>query len=435
MIAGSEPLSKKQFNLVIGFFIAAVFAGTMVSMAVLTGIIHREVTDIRDIFIFHISHIRFALFTCIAIFSLLYFLIYERLNGFLKFLMMALTLWLCIFLFVMDSITGIIICIAVIIFLLLKRAFNTREIVPKILLILVALAIPAFIYLFVKKISDTYYAAKNITIVANAKTVEGNPYVFNLDDNHRENGYLIWVYINEDEMRKAWNERSAYKYDSLDKRNQNVKYTLIRFLASKGWRKDGEAVKNLSADEVHSIEKGIANVNYQNTSSVRARVLQIVWEFNRFESGGDASGHSVTQRFEFWKTASGIIKENLFVGVGTGDMRGAYQEQYNKMNSPLDEKHRLRAHNQYLAIAVAFGFIGLCYFLFALIAPMIMTRKYKDYFYATFFLIAVLSMITEDTLETQAGATFFAFFNALFLFGKNSSEKTKPDSAGARSQQ
>ena len=68
MIAGNEPLSKKQFNLVIGFFIAAVFAGTMVSMAVLTGIIHREVMDIRDIFIFHISHIRFALFTCIAIF-------------------------------------------------------------------------------------------------------------------------------------------------------------------------------------------------------------------------------------------------------------------------------------------------------------------------------------------------------------------------------
>ena len=111
----------------------------------------------------------------------------------------------------------------------------------------------------------------------------------------------------------------------------------------------------------------------------------------------------------------------------------AYRRQYSKINSMLDEHHRLRAHNQYLAIAVAFGLIGLFYFLFALIAPMILTKKYRNYFYVTFFIIAILSMITEDTLETQAGATFFAFFNALFLFGKNNSEKTTQDSAEASS--
>jgi hypothetical protein len=35
-----------------------------------------------------------------------------------------------------------------------------------------------------------------------------------------------------------------------------------------------------------------------------------------------------------------------------------------------------------------------------------------------FFIIIFMSMLTEDTLETQAGATFFAFFNALLLFGR-----------------
>jgi hypothetical protein len=30
-------------------------------------------------------------------------------------------------------------------------------------------------------------------------------------------------------------------------------------------------------------------------------------------------------------------------------------------------------------------------------------------------MIMLLSMFTEDTIETQDGVTFFAFFNALFL--------------------
>jgi hypothetical protein len=429
MIAGSEPLRKKQFQWVIGFFIAAVFAGTMVSMAVLTGIIHREVNDIRDIFIFHISHIRFALFTCISIFSLLYFLMYEKQNTFLKLLMIGCTVWLFLFLFIMESVTGIAISIVVMVFILIERGLKAKKRSSKIILILLAFSMPTSIYLIVKKISHTYYAAKNIPIDVNAKTSEGNSYVFNLEESQRENGYLIWVYVNEDEMRKAWNERSEYKYDSLDQRKQWIKYTLIRFLSSKGFRKDGETVRNLTQEEVRSVEKGIANVNYQNVSSIRARVLQIVWEYDQFLQGGDASGHSVIQRLEFWKAARGIIKENLIVGVGTGDMPQAYRKQYRVMNTQLDERHRLRAHNQYLAITAAFGMVGLVYFIFALIAPMVLTRKYRDYFYVTFFLIALLSMITEDTLETQAGATFFAFFNALFLFGKNDSEKIRQDSA------
>jgi hypothetical protein len=35
----------------------------------------------------------------------------------------------------------------------------------------------------------------------------------------------------------------------------------------------------------------------------------------------------------------------------------------------------------------------------------------------------MLSMITEDTIESQAGATFFAFFMAFFLFARNADEK------------
>jgi hypothetical protein len=425
MLAGSQPLAKKQFHLVLGFFISAVFAGSIISMLVLTGIIHRELHDIREIFIFHISHIRFALFTCLAIFSLLYFLFREKYSSgnILKIFFSLIALWLFIFLFIMESVTGVVIVTVITTLLLLYKAARIQNAITKISLAASAVLIPCAIFFVIKNISDESNAVKNLPVNIEDKTPDGNKYSFQLSEQDRENGYLVWNYVCEDELRKEWNTRSIIKYDSLDKRDQQLKQTLIRFLASKGWRKDGDAVRKLSNEEVHSVEKGIANINYQNISSMRSRVLEIAWEFRRVMEGEKPSGHSVIQRFEFWRAASGIIKENIFIGVGTGDMPLEYHRQYLKMNSPLDWKHRLRAHNQYLAITVAFGFIGLLYFIFALLAPMFITKRYSDYFYLTFLIIALLSMLSEDTLETQAGATFFAFFNAFFLFAKPDEEK------------
>jgi hypothetical protein len=47
----------------------------------------------------------------------------------------------------------------------------------------------------------------------------------------------------------------------------------------------------------------------------------------------------------------------------------------------------------------------------------VLEKKYHDLFFMIFFIIGVLSFLNEDTLETHVGATFFAFFYALLLFG------------------
>ena len=46
------------------------------------------------------------------------------------------------------------------------------------------------------------------------------------------------------------------------------------------------------------------------------------------------------------------------------------------------------------------------------------TPEMYIFFYLVFFLIMVFSMLSDDTLETQAGATLFAFFMAFLLFGR-----------------
>ncbi len=106
-------------------------------------------------------------------------------------------------------------------------------------------------------------------------------------------------------------------------------------------------------------------------------------------------------------------------------MPQAFNRAYDELKSPLSDEHRFRAHNQYLAIAVAFGLVGLAFFLFVLLYPWCACRKRRTYLYTVFLVIMMLSMLAEDTLETQAGASLFAFFEALLLFAYPVDNETK----------
>lgn len=414
IIGGTAPLTAKEFRMIMTVFIVSVFAGTVSAIAVLTGVIHRDIYDIRDIFIYHISHIRFALFTCIAILVLIRMNFFERsISKSARIPATLLTAWFIVFLFIVQSVTGIVVLISVLFLTLVYYLFKTPIRRNRIILIVCIITIPVTILGLSVRMINEFYTIKSYPINTNDKTSLGNDYTF-LSDGRFENGYPVSAYICDSELRESWNKRSVLSYDSTDNRGQMLKSTLIRFLSSKGWRKDAEAVSNLTDAEVKSIQNGVANVNFEKLSSFRMRLFQIIWEFDNMFKGGDPSGHSVAQRFEFWKAAAGIIGQQPILGVGTGDLIPAYKEQYAAMNTKLDDAHRLRAHNQYLSICVAFGFVGLLFFLFALIFPF---RNYKKLpaLFVLFMIIFFISMFSEDTLETQPGATFAGFFFAIFL--------------------
>ena len=132
-------------------------------------------------------------------------------------------------------------------------------------------------------------------------------------------------------------------------------------------------------------------------------------------------------RLEFWKAAVYIIQRNLWVGVGTGDVQRAFDKAYYRTNTKLSHEWRLRSHNQFLAITVAFGLTGLLVFLISIIYPALALRKKLSGLYWLFLSIALISFLTEDTLETQSGVSFFAYFNTLFLWLANSGKKPEPD--------
>ena len=198
---------------------------------------------------------------------------------------------------------------------------------------------------------------------------------------------------------------------------QELKYTLIRYLNSKGLRKDSGGVAQLTSRDIRNIEKGIANVHYTRPFSLNSRLYKLLWEYEINRLHGNPGGHTVSQRLEFWRVSMAIIRDHFFIGVGTGDIKQAYAEKYESLNTQLEMRFRHRAHNQFLAIFVTFGLFGLIWFLFSLVYPGLETRKLYRYRYFVFWVTLMLSMFVEDTLETQMGVTLFAFFNAFLLFG------------------
>jgi len=207
-------------------------------------------------------------------------------------------------------------------------------------------------------------------------------------------------------------------YDGDDEKGQVLKITLIRYLNSLDQRKDARGMENLNDQDIVNIEQGIANHHYTKKFDPRTRIYKFLWEYQALRRGDNPKGLSMVQRLEYWRAAAGIIQDHFWIGVGTGDMDEAFSVQYEKMNTKLPPEFRHRSHNQFLAIFTAFGLFGFLWFLFSLLYPPIYLKAFRNFLYVSFFMIITLSMVFEDTIETQMGATLFAFFNTFLLFVK-----------------
>jgi len=378
-----------------------------------------EFIDIRDIS-GHISHIILGLMISMALFMAGYFMIRKkRVSIWIKLSAFTLIIWFLIYLVISRSFTGLSVFLITLLILLVIYTFRSRRIWLKTGCILSIVIMLGGGGLYLKSIVRDYYTVETVDFSA-LDTISplGNPYTHNPQSKQTENGHYLWIYIQWDELREGWSKRSEIQFDSADLKGQKVQFTLMRYLTSKGYRKDAGGIEKLTNEDIEAIERGIANVVNLNRLSLRGRIYELLMGYETYLATDDPTGSSLMQRLEFWKASGGIISEHWLSGVGTGDMNHAFVEQYEKMDTKLASAQWWRSHNQYLSILIGFGFIGLAWFLFSLIYPAVVKRGFQDYFFLTFFIIAMLSMLTEDTLESQAGVSFFYFFFAFLLFGR-----------------
>jgi hypothetical protein len=180
-------------------------------------------------------------------------------------------------------------------------------------------------------------------------------------------------------------------------------------------KKDMDGVNSLSAEEIALVEKGIANIDYIKMGSFENRLKNAIWEYKNYKITHDPRGQSMMQRYELWMTSLDLLKDHFWFGLGTGDVKNVFAAKL-VMDDSLLKNSGLRPHNQYLTFLLEFGIFGFIFFMYCLFYPAFRQRKFSDFLYLSFFVIACLSMLTEDTLETQAGVTFFVYFSCMFLF-------------------
>lgn len=416
ILATCLQLEKKWLDRILWLFIGSVFVSTFYSFLIHKNIIEidRDLNDPRSISRW-ISHIRLSLNICLAIFILIFH--FYQLKGKHYLWKAFLISWWLYFLYILESATGFSILIFSVFVVFGYLSVTAQKTMVRAVSLSVLISTTLIVFAFIYLVITQYYQPRDLDISnLETHTKYGEPYDHDTTNLQLENGNYIWLYVAQNEMEEAWNKKSDLYYSGLDKKGQPLKFTLIRYLTSKGLRKDRDGVNALSKKDIDNIENGIATETILEESGIKRRLKIIIYEFDSYLRGNTPNGSSVTMRFEFWKIGWHIAQENWILGVGTGDIDDVYKKQYRVDKSELLIKYRHRAHNQYLTILITFGFIGLAIFIISLWYPIILLKGNISLIYLLFFTIIAVSFIGEDTLETQAGVTFYSFFNSLFLF-------------------
>ncbi len=424
LIGTSEVLNEHVFKVLVKIFISAVFVATIISTFVWLGFGKKTIADVRDISIF-ISHIRFSLMICLSFFYANYFYRCENMR-LQKALWLLVCGWFLIFLVILQSFTGLVVLAIVLLSFLIYKGVKSKRTVVKYLTIFAVVIPVASGVLYVRKVNKEFTNVPQINLDTLQKfTANGTPYHHTNEYNEIENGNFVGIYLSEPELKEAWKKRSDIDYDGLDKRGQPIKFTLMRYLTSVGLRKDANGVYMLKAEDIESIEAGMPNYKYKNRFSLYPRIHQILYEYYSYKNGKEINGYSVIMRAYFLGNAWDVFKQNKLIGVGTGDIVDEEQKQYYFGGSALSEEYRLHAHNQIVSFLVTFGIIGFGLVLLSIYFPLGIKHFRQNYFYMVFIAIITLSMLNEDTFETQAGVSLFAVFNTLILFSFKGREKTK----------
>lgn len=205
----------------------------------------------------------------------------------------------------------------------------------------------------------------------------------------------------------AWKKKSSLDFQGKDRKNQALKRTCERYLCAKGAALAPAQIAQLTSQEVRDIENGFTD-SHSARGSILGRYYELKYQFHHAEN---PNGHTLLQRFVYWKSSIEIIKQHVLIGVGIGDVESSLKERY-KTTELLPENQK-RPHNMFLTTWLICGVFGVLALLGLLFYFLLAGIKKRSALMVVFTLITFFTMMLEDSLETQVGASFFGLFIGL----------------------
>jgi hypothetical protein len=374
LIVLARPLSFKEVRWILGVFVLSVVLISLVNFVSYT-FFHSQFDyrDIREMSRFG-SHIRFGMM--VAFTPFLAWFAFEKVCREKWGIFLLLLLWCVFYTFYSQVLSGVLALLAATMMIAVYYLYTTK----KYVLIFGITLLPIFLL-----VGLWGYLSQPVN-------------------------YRIPQQIPAEELRTEWNKVSTFQYDSLDKKGQFIAPTLHRFLSSLNYPINGSGIQRLTEEEIRHIESGYADYR-EVGAGLLPRLFGLRYQLHETQN---PNGHSLLERLEFWSTAWKIIREQPIFGVGTGDVRISFEAMYERNHSLLQEENRWRAHNTYLTTWVTFGVVGLVFFLAFLGHYSLFQWRNDQWIGLVYMGIFLSTFLIEDTLETQTGVTFFAFFYAIF---------------------
>ena len=309
VISTMEKQNSRQTRTILSFYILSVFVSTLFSAYYY---FTSQYVDIREISRF-VSPIRLGLNVCFAIAIIIYFVFHDgRYRISHKIVMIAIAFWFISFLFIMEAMTSIFIIIVIFVCYLLWRVFITMIKWQKVVFLIIGILIPVVFLIQVYNIVIKAVTPPPINIEQIDKfTSRGNPYNNDFKGLRVEDGKYVNLFVCQKELAEEWNKRSELDYDGNTYDGQYVNETLVRFLTSKGLRKDADGVAALTEEDIVLVENGLANYNYVHNPGLKTRILKIIKGYEVYMKTGNPSGSSVMQRVEYIRASFNIICNNF----------------------------------------------------------------------------------------------------------------------------
>jgi hypothetical protein len=426
VIGTSEPIRVTGLKQILHAFIAGVFISSSFSAFRIFTVSGDIVAQMRYISPF-VWHIRLALMVAFSV-SVIPWLFNNTHKRLLRIIYCILLVWLALFLFILQSLTGIVILVITSSGILIYYIRKSKQLMLQWTFVVMALSAILIMCSYILHLYTQNFCPLPVdSKLLATHTNKGNIYHHDTRSLLIENGNYVNIYICDKELEEEWPKRSNLQLHGEDNNHNLVKLTLLRYLTSKGLRKDANGVDQLTDTDIQHIEQGIANTLYLQKTGIKPRLYRLMWELYYYSLGANPTGYSVSSRIEYLKTASHAIKRNFWFGTGTGDVLDQLQSQYQTDRSPLTPEWRLRAHNQFVTFLLTFGIFGFLLLMAAIFIPPYIEGKYTDYLFVVFFVVFILSMLGDDTLETHAGISFIVLFYSVLLFRENIPNDISPE--------
>lgn len=345
-------------------------------------------------------------------------LLAREISGSRKYFLLSLVLsaWLIFFLFYLRALSDIASFAAALLCLTAILAFRSEKRLVKILLPVIFLTVTTITVWPLAGIYRQTHAEPQIDFSSlDSCTSRGSHYLHDTLNIIRENGTPVYLYIADEELREAWNERSSLDYDKENQAGLELRATLFRYMSSLGLRKDSEGFDRLTEKDIAAVERGVTNHLNVNRPGFYVRVYEEMMSLYIYHKSSRQMTEwgSLTKRIDLWRASREAFKVHPLLGWGTGSILKAVEYGLQK-NGSMQSGLNLKPHSQFLFIMLTLGVTGLIITVLLYAFFVIERRAHRSLMFILFLIVFLVNFLGNNSLESQPGQDLFVFFSMVY---------------------